>query len=96
MKNKIRLLPFWFKNFDDDVLLVNQCGDFLFISREDFGILLRDEISKNSDLYFKLKGRLILADEEDLNLQTDFIANQLRTRKSFLKDFTSLHMIVVT
>ena len=96
MKNKIRLLPFWFKNFDDDVLLVNQCGDFLFISREDFGILLRDEISKNRDLYFKLKGRLILADEEDLNLQTDFIANQLRTRKSFLKDFTSLHMIVVT
>ena len=87
MKNKIRLLPFLFKNFNDDILIVNQCGDFLFISREDFEILLRNEISKNSDLYLKLKGRLFLADEEDLNLQTDFIANQLRTRKSFLRDF---------
>ena len=73
MKNKIRLLPFWFKNFDDDVLLVNQCGDFIFISREDFGILLRDEISKNSDLYFKLKGRLILGDEEENSGRRTFV-----------------------
>ncbi len=95
--SKMRLLPFLFqRERDHQVLLVNQCGDFLFVTPGEFESILADQIVQGSDLYYKLKGRLFLADDADLTFQTDRIADQLRTRKAFLNDFTSLHMVVVT
>lgn len=94
---KMHLLPFSFqKEENNQVLLVNQCGDFLFVTSEDFESILSNQIIRESDLYYQLKNRQFLADDNDLDFQVERIADQLRTRKAFLNDFTSLHMVVVT
>lgn len=92
----MQLMPFWYRRLDGEILLVNQCGDFLFIDSEEFDRITRNAIEPKSDLYFRLKNKLMLVDENDRELQIELIANQLRTRKAFLNDFTSLHMVVVT
>ena len=91
-----QLMPVRYRRLDGEVLLVNQCGDYLFVTDEEFQNIVRDEIQPRSELYFRLKDKLMLADEYDLDLQIELTANQLRTRKAFLNEFTSLHMIVVT
>lgn len=96
-KTNIMLLPFWFNgNLNGKVLIVNQCGDFLFLTRDEFSQIISCKLKQGSDLYYKLKSKHIVADDSDISLQIDLISNQLRTRKAYLNNFTTLHMIVVT
>ena len=96
MSTHWQLLPFNFRRMKDGrILLVNQAGGFSFISTSDFEKVLSGKIEPDSRLYYRLQDAHILADD-DLDLQVEMLANQLRSRKSFLNDFTSLHMVVVT
>lgn len=97
IESNIKLLPFNFKrNVDGKIILTNTCGNYIFLNPFEFEKILSDQIQMGSDLYYRLKNRQFIADKDDLETQLDFTATQLRTRKAYLNDFTSLHMIVVT
>ena len=94
---ELHYLPFWFTKLSNGIMvLVNQGGEHLFINLDDFNHILNKDIDRNSDFYFALKDKQFLADDYDLEIQLDVLANQLKSRKAYLDDFTSLHMIVVT
>ncbi len=90
------LLPFQYQRFDQDTfLLVNECGDYHFLEYKDLDHFISGRLSSETDCFLDLKAKHFLA-EEDLALAIDLIANKYRTRKGFLREFTSLHMLVVT
>lgn len=91
------LLPFTFKKFaSGNVLVVNQGGEYTFLSRKEFDALLNiDRVQLAPNLLIKFKSKQ-LCYTNDKELSMDLLATKLRTRKSFLKDFTSLHMMVLT
>lgn len=95
-KKSYSILPFTFKRLPGGrLLLVNQAGEFIFIHSSDFNDLLNQSLDTNSSIYFDLKGKHFIADS-DLDIAQEMVAIQLRSRKSFLRYFTSLHMVVVT
>lgn len=90
------LLPFQFERFnEEEVFVSNACGEYIFISNEDFGKLIGYELDINGDIFFNLKEKQIVTDTEVAPM-VDMLATKYRTKKSFLNDFTSLHMVVPT
>lgn len=91
-----KILPFQFKHlFDDIVLIVNECSDFTFLKNEIFDKFIQHKLSYQDEDFLKLKSHLFIAqDEIESSLQK--IAARYRTKKSFLRDFTTLHMMVIT
>lgn len=90
------ILPFNFKHFGSDLLLVNECGDFIFITDNEFKEFISYKLSNNSDTYYNLQSKLFLSPAENVDLSIKKIAARYRSRKEFLRDFTSLHMMVIT
>lgn len=92
-----RLLPFQFKhNPDGRILLVNECGDYHFVSQATFEDLISGRITPNNESYFDLQSRLFLRPTKDDAFSLQKAAAKYRSRKAYLRDFTSLHMMVVT
>ena len=90
------LLPFQYKRWDrDNFLMVNECGDYDFIDYDDFSALIGHDLSSDKAIFRDLKSKHFLA-ESDLPTAIELMSNKYRTRKGFLRDFTSLHMLVVT
>lgn len=96
MNENYVLLPFNFKRmFDDEVLLINQAGDFIFVSNECFNDLLNGKLDIQSDKFLDLKSRHFATDTAT-DTPVNLLATKYRSKKGFLKDFSSLHMVVVT
>ncbi len=92
-----RLLPFQFRYHPNGrVLLVNECGDYLFVSQETFEELISGRIKPDNVSYFDLQSRLFLRRTEEDFFAIQKAAAKYRSRKAYLRDFTSLHMMVVT
>src|SRR3989339_660215 len=90
------LLPFRFTRFNkNEVFISNECGEYTFISNDNFRQLTDFNLDVNSDIFLNLKGKQIVTDTEVAPM-VDMLATKYRTKKSFLNDFTSLHMIVPT
>lgn len=89
-----RVMPINFKNIDEMILVTTDHGDFTWISISDFDLLLRGELGAQSKVYQDLKSKQIIA--TDIELAVDMASAKLRSRKKFLYDFTSLHMLVTT
>ena len=62
---------------------------------EDFGKLITRKLDVNSDAFLNLKSKHIVTNT-DIAPIVDMLAVKYRTKKAFLNDFTSLHMVVVT
>ena len=78
-----------------DVLISNMGGDFLILSKDDFGRFINYGLHQNESIYLDLEAKhFIYGDSPNLSIQ--LLATQYRTKKSFLRNFTALHMIVVT
>lgn len=90
------LLPFQFKTFDNKSLLVNQAGEHLFLPLEAFNAFVKQKLQVNDRYYNKLKAKHFLTNEEEKETVIEMLATKLRTRKEFIMNFTSLHMIVIT
>lgn len=96
IKKTYTIFPFTFKRLPNSrLLLVNQVGEFLFIHSEEFNDFLNHNLENQKPIYLELKGKHFLADT-DFTICEEMLSIQLRSRKSFLRYFTSLHMIVVT
>ena len=92
----VKLLPFQFKRQNGgQILLVNECGDYYFITPSTFGQMLSGEITPDHPDYLNLKSRLFIEDSEN-SFSIEKTAAKYRSRKAFLRDFTSLHMMVIT
>ncbi len=89
-------LPFNFEYRKESVLMVNQVGEYLFLPYDDFYLFVKGNLDSTSDIYFKLKAKHFLTIESEKDLIIEMISTQLRTRKEYLIDFTSLHMVVIT
>ncbi len=94
--NGYTLLPFQFGRAGrDEMLLVGESGDFLFLSEAAFRKFVHHELTETDEDFYRLKSHLFCAGE-DLEVALQKTAARYRTRKSFLREFTSLHMLVVT
>jgi len=91
-----RLLPFSFDTFkNNEYLVINSVGEFLFLSPTDFLSFVHHKLDKNSETFLDLKGKHFLADT-DLVPAIELLATKYRTKKAYLRNFTALHMIVIT
>lgn len=91
-----RLLPFRFLRWTrDEVLLVNEVGEYCFLPARRFEELAGSRLEETSTWYRKLKARHFLADANS-SLPVELLAAKYRTKKSFLQGFTGLHLFVVT
>jgi His-Xaa-Ser system radical SAM maturase HxsB len=91
-----RILPFQFKQHNDGrILLVNECGDYYFVLPETFEEIINGKINEQNTDYYNLKSRLFI-DNDCSEITIEKIAAKYRSRKGFLRDFTSLHMMVIT
>ncbi|MDR3237494.1 MAG: His-Xaa-Ser system radical SAM maturase HxsB [Spirochaetia bacterium] len=92
----IRLLPFQFKEHSDGrILLVNSSGDYYFVSKDTFEAIISHKINEYNPDYYNLKSRMFF-DDGTGNSSIQMISAKYRSRKSYLRDFTSFHMMVIT
>lgn len=91
-----QLLPFRFERFNDnEYLLTNEVGEYLFLQNEDFYRLVKGEMDESCDLFYDIVSKQI-ATTDDVKDVISMLATKYRTKKSILKDFTTLHMVVPT
>jgi His-Xaa-Ser system radical SAM maturase HxsB len=92
-----QLLPFQFKVFRPGrVLMVNECGDYYFTPAETFEDLMSGNLTEENENYYDLISRSFIRKSGQGDISIEKTAAKYRSRKSFLCDFTSLHMMVVT
>src|SRR5436190_21460763 len=90
-----RLLPFRFVRWNDEVLLVNDVGEFLFLKRPTFQAFVTHALAARDDDYENLKAKHFLM-EGTSTLPISLLATKYRSKKSFLEGFTKLHLFIVT
>jgi len=78
------------------MLLVNESGDYYFLSNEHFNQLRETPSDLPSKILYDLESRHFVSDKKSLASAIDLTATKYRTRKQFMTDFTALHMMVVT
>lgn len=88
-------LPFRFMPLDGRMLLVNEVGEHLIIERAMFDRFTAHTLSRTQPEYADLKARHFLYDgnpETPIRL----LATKYRTKRDFLREFTKLHILVVS
>ncbi len=96
MKEEYTILPFQFTRFaKDKVLLTNIAGEFIFLNAENFESFIDGSLNNKEKCFLDLQGKNFLTDG-NLITPIELLSTKLRTRKEFLVNFTSLHMIVMT
>ncbi|MBI4683908.1 MAG: His-Xaa-Ser system radical SAM maturase HxsB [Nitrospirae bacterium] len=94
--SKYQLLPFRFQKFDSEqMLIVNEVGEFFFIPLKDFADLVSNNLDVKKSIFLDLKSKHFTTDTE-IEPVIKMLATKYRTKKSFLYNFTSLHMVVPT
>lgn len=91
-----RLLPFQFLQFDDNrKILVNEVGEYLFLTNRIFDEFVSHDLDIKSDDYLNLKSKHFLFDSDSL-APFELLATKYRSKRSFLAGFTKLHIFVVS
>jgi His-Xaa-Ser system protein HxsD len=90
------LLPFRFGHLPDNrLLVVSEAGEFVMLRPEDFSAFTEYRLEPGSPLFLDLKARHLLTDTK-VTPVVNLLATKYRTKKAFLKNFTGLHIVVVT
>lgn len=93
---KYQILPFRFSRFDESkCLLTNDVGEYIFLSNEDFDDFVNHRLDPESDLFRDIVSKQI-ATTDNVEDVVNMLATKFRTKKSILRDFTTLHMVVPT
>ena len=96
MNNKYQILPFRFDRFNDsEYLLTNDVGEYIFLSNDDFEKFISNDLDTSSTLFQDIASKQI-ATTDNVNDVVKMLATKFRTKKSILRDFTCLHMVVPT
>ena len=91
-----QILPFHFARFNEsEYLLTNDVGEYIFLGNENFEKFINMELDTKSEVFQDLASKQIVTTDnvEDV---VNMLATKFRTKKSILRDFTSLHMVVPT
>ena len=88
-------LPFRFAKFDNGVLIVNFVGDYKILSGDDFALFLSGGLQESSETFQDLQGMQIIS-SGDVETDIEILSTRYRSKKAFLDDFTTLHMVVTT
>lgn len=95
-KQEYKLLPFRFEKFNEqEYLVTNEVGEYIFLKEDDFHKLINGELDVLSDLFYDIASKQI-ATTDKVEDVVNMLATKFRTKKSILRDFTSLHMVVPT
>ena len=89
------LLPFRFERFEDQELLVNEVGDYLFCPQGTATRIVNRELTEDEALYHDLLANFFIS-PTPIPPTIDVLATRLRTKKAFLDSFTALHIFVLT
>ena len=90
------LLPFKFHKINDlTEVLVNEVGEYLFVDNGTANRIINREIKFESNLYKDLISNFFISEKPIPDL-IDIISNKYRSKKSFINEFTSLHIFVVS
>jgi His-Xaa-Ser system radical SAM maturase HxsB len=89
------LLPFRFRSIQDKEILVSELGNYLIVPRGTAADIVNRKIDSQCDLYKDLEAGAFVSEKPIPDLIDNF-AIRLRTKKSFLDEFTTLHIIVLT
>lgn len=90
------LLPFRFHSINrKQEVIVNEIGDYLFVPLGTSHRIVSRNLSPEEPLYQDLIANFFIS-EVPIPELVEVLATRYRSRKSFLDDFTSLHIIVMT
>lgn len=93
--HEYRLLPFRFTDLDDKRIVVNEVGEYHILDKDAFDLLVSHRLPTASKTYDDLKAKHFLIDSAS-PLPLTLLATKYRTKRAFLRGFTSLHIFVVT
>lgn len=95
-KDALRLLPLRFERLQSGRYLVtNLVGDAIFLSQEELSRLTSLDLAPGDGLYERAFSKLLIAGT-DQQSQLQLLALRLRSRLSYLRAMTPLHIFVVT
>lgn len=90
------ILPFkFYKLTHTKEALTNDYGNFLIVPIGTANRIVSRNIDESEDLYKELFSNFFISDKPLPDL-IDVLATRYRTKKSFLEEFTSLHIFVIT
>lgn len=83
---------FRYREIGGEVLLTNYLGDWIFVSKDEFFAMRKNEVGEGSPLYERLAARNFIRDRVDVEQAAD----RMRRKKRFLDYGPNLHAMVVT
>lgn len=86
---------FNFKKIDNQYLLTNDLGKYVFLSPEEFNIFIKNENELSERTREKLKSNYFLFDE-NINIFSERVKEMIRGNKAYLFKSTNLHIFVLT
>lgn len=90
------IFPHSYKKINSgDYLLTNDGGDFCYLSPQELEDFITYKLDNSSEKYKDLVSSQFIS-EHNSGLSLDLTATKYRTRKGFLRNFTVLHMMVIT
>jgi His-Xaa-Ser system radical SAM maturase HxsB len=93
---QLTLLPFTFERLADGrVIISNFVGDMMFATDEELRRLVSLDVTPGESLYDRAFEKLLIA-KADQSAQLQLLGMRLRSRMSFLRQATPLHIFVVT
>lgn len=93
---KYQLYPFRFIRWDNDqTLMVNDLGDWLVISNDEFRKVTTQKLDISSNIALDLQSKDFLTTKYSV-FDLKRLAHRYRTKKKYLFDSTALHMLVMT
>jgi hypothetical protein len=89
------LLPFKYNVANGKEIITNDFGDYLIVPRGSVSQIIKRELRSTEKLYKDLLASYIIS-EQPVPRLIDNLSVRLATRKSFLDNYTALHIFVVT
>ena len=93
---KYSLLPFKFERLEEEeVVLTNMVGQYALLTRSKLDELVTHKLDQQDEDYISLRSKHFLAEESDKG-SYELLTLKVRTKYSNLRNFTNLHMFVVS
>lgn len=89
------LLPFYFRKFSENEIIVNEVGDYLIVPAGTSQRIVNKQITQDENIFHDLLSNYFISLTPIPDL-IEVYAVRLRTKKAFLDNFTALHIFVLT
>lgn len=93
-KNSYKLLPFRFSRFEDRYIISNDYGEWQTIDKTHLYKLINGQLENSSKLYYELLNNNFIYHSIAPNFR--LLSSKIKTKKSFINDFSRLHIFVLT